>query len=707
MRSMLCVMREQLSQLKDLLKIHYGYSEFRFGQEQAIKNILKNKNTVVVMPTGGGKSLIYQLPSLILEGVTIVISPLIALMKDQVDAMDKIGIPATYINSSLSPVEAKNRIEGIKNNNFKLVYIAPERFYSQEFINLLNDIKVSLFAIDEAHCISEWGHDFRPSYMRLKEIIKLVGNPIVLAVTATATPEVREDIIKQLELSNPAVVVTGFNRPNLKFGVIRASDSEKHSQILNIVQQINGPGIIYAGTRQKVEDILNNLTSSGINAIGYHAGMGSEDRKSIQNEFMSGNVRVIIATNAFGLGINKPDIRFVIHFDMPGTIEAYYQEAGRAGRDGKESYCIMFYSPADRYLREFFIAGDNPPPKVITEVYAGLLTYDSDTALVTYATLMENVSEKVPDMAIGTALKILERENYIERSNEKTGLAHLRFLYSIEHVQNQLSNKAKVQNKTFTGFTNHFKEELLNGVEFSPDDIAEIAGVKREAITRLIKKLSDENLIEYRPPFRGTEIKILKRVRPEELDINFSSLKEKHKRELNKLDLMENYIYDSSCRRKYILDYFKDSSAINCGKCDNCVNGNNESSAYSSRQNFNRTNRHTDKNLEINVDDIKIETKLTQIQTYELYQQGMTIDEIAQTRNLKPGTIIQHLCFLIEKGKEVDINKFVDDKKQKLIRQTAKKVGTDTLTPIKEKLGDEITWDEIRLVLAGLTAQKK
>ncbi|MFA5318678.1 MAG: RecQ family ATP-dependent DNA helicase, partial [Patescibacteria group bacterium] len=657
-------MQEQLKQLKDLLKIHYGYSEFRFGQEEAIKNVLEQKSTVVIMPTGGGKSLIYQLPSLILDGVTIVISPLIALMKDQVDAMERIGIPATFINSSLSPIETQNRIAGIKGGNFKLVYIAPERFYSQEFINMLNDIKVSLFAIDEAHCISEWGHDFRPSYMRLKEIIKLVGNPTVLAVTATATPEVREDIIKQLELQNPEVIVTGFNRPNLKFGVIRASDSEKHSQILNIVQQIDGPGIIYAGTRQKVEDILNSLTANGVSAIGYHAGMGPEDRKSIQNEFMSGNVRVIIATNAFGLGINKPDIRFVIHFDMPGTIEAYYQEAGRAGRDGKESYCIMFYSPADRYLREFFIAGDNPPPKVITEVYAGLLAYDSDTALVTYASLMENVSENVPDMAIGTALKILERENYIARSNEKTGLAYLRFLYDVEHVKQQLSAKAKVQNQAFSGFVNHFKEELLNGVEFSPDDIAEIAGVKRDAITRLIKKLADENLIEHRPPFRGTEIKMLKRIKPEDLDINFSSLKEKHKRELSKLDLMENYVYDHSCRRKYILDYFCDSNAVACGKCDNC------SSQKSNNQFQNSNMEMQESDIDFSDSEIKLETKLTQIQTYELYQRGMGIEEMAQTRNLKPGTIIQHLCFLIERGKDIDIDKFVDGKKQKLIQQT-------------------------------------
>ena len=411
----------QLRQLKDLLKIHWGFSEFRYGQEQAISNILNKKNTVVVMPTGGGKSLVYQLPALILDGVTIVISPLIALMKDQVDSLDKIGIPATFINSSLTPTETASRISAIKASRYKLVYIAPERFYSHEFIELIKSLKVSLFAIDEAHCISEWGHDFRPSYMKLREAIKLIGNPTVAALTATATPEVRADIIKQLELNNPAVIITGFDRPNLKFGVIRASDAQKYGQLLNIVRQIDGAGIIYAGTRQKVEDILEYLLTNGITAIGYHAGMESADRQYVQNEFMSGQARIIVATNAFGLGIDKPDIRLVAHFDMPGTIEAYYQEAGRAGRDGKASYCILFYSPADRYLREFFITGDNPPPRVITQVYETLLSYESDTVLITYSELMDGVSESVPDMAIGTALKILEKEKYLERSREKTG----------------------------------------------------------------------------------------------------------------------------------------------------------------------------------------------------------------------------------------------------------------------------------------------
>ncbi|MDP3899548.1 MAG: RecQ family ATP-dependent DNA helicase [bacterium] len=684
------MLNSQLQQLKELLKIHYGYGDFWRGQEQAIVSILEGKNTVVVMPTGGGKSMIYQLPSLIMDGVTIVISPLIALMKDQVDSLERVGIPATFINSSLSPMETDGRITAIRDGIYKLVYIAPERFYSQQFMDLLAELKVSLFAIDEAHCISEWGHDFRPSYMRLRQVIKTLNNPIVVALTATATPEVRNDIIKQLELVNPEVIVTGFNRPNLKFGVIRANDARKFSEVLNLVQQIDGSGIIYAGTRQKVDDLLEFLMNNGITAIGYHAGMGAEDRHYIQNEFMRNRARVIIATNAFGLGIDKPDIRFVIHLDMPGTIEAYYQEAGRAGRDGKESFCIMLYSPADRYLREFFIKGDNPPPKIILEIYQSLLAYDSDIALVTYANLSEGISEKVPDMAVGTALKILEREGYIARSHEKNGQAFLQFLHEVDYIKNQLNSKAKIQQQSFTAFVEHFGDALKDGVNFSPDDLAQIAGVKRDAVTRLIKKLADENLAEYRPPFRGTEVKVLKRERPEDLTIDFRALAEKYKRDLNKLDLMESYVYDTRCRRQYILDYFSDIDSRACGVCDNCA---------IKTQNSNDENYALD---EIKPEEIKLTTKLTQLETHELYEKGLTIAEIAQARNLKPGTIIQHLVFLIQAGKQIDIDKFVDAKKQKLILNTAKKVGTDTLTPIKEKLGNDISWDEIRLVLASL-----
>jgi len=328
---------KQKEQIKELLKIHYGFNSFRPGQEQVIDNVLADRSTVVIMPTGGGKSLCFQLPALVLDGVTIVISPLIALMKDQVDSLTAIGIPATFINSSISPAETSERLEAVQQGKYKLLYIAPERFYNKEFMAALSNIKVGMFAIDEAHCISQWGHDFRPSYIKLRDVINTLGNPTVAAFTATATPEVRDDIIKQLNLKNPELVITGFARPNLQFGVIKANDSQKAQLVIDAVKSSGGgSGIIYAGTRSRVEDITRILLENDIEAASYHAGMDAEDRKWVQENFMKGKAKVIVATNAFGLGIDKPNIRFVVHYDMPGTIEAYYQESGRAGRDGKK-----------------------------------------------------------------------------------------------------------------------------------------------------------------------------------------------------------------------------------------------------------------------------------------------------------------------------------------------------------------------------------
>ena len=307
--------------------------------------------------------------------------------------------------------ETSVRLESIRNGQFRILYIAPERFYSAQFLEMLAQIKVSLFAIDEAHCVSQWGHDFRPSYARLSQAIQMLGNPPVVALTATATQDVKQDIIKQLNLDSPELVVTGFARPNLQLGVIQAVESRKIDVIVNAVLNANQKtGIIYAGTRKSVDSILNTLKGNRIKALAYHAGVDQEARKKIQDDFMQGKVDVVVATNAFGMGIDKSNIRFVIHADMPGTLEAYYQEVGRAGRDGKTSFCLMLYNNRDRYLREFFIKGDNPPHSAILELYEILLNYDTPKVIATYTELKESLSQDVPDMAIGTALKILERE---------------------------------------------------------------------------------------------------------------------------------------------------------------------------------------------------------------------------------------------------------------------------------------------------------
>ncbi len=573
------MLAKKKEQLRELLKIHFGYESFRPGQERAIDNVLQHKNTVVVLPTGGGKSLIYQLPALILEGITIVVSPLIALMKDQVDSLDRVGIPATFINSSISPAETEKRLAKIKSGYYKIVYIAPERFYNQVFLAELKNIKVSLFAIDEAHCISQWGHDFRPSYLRLKDAIRFVGSPVVVALTATATPEVRDDIIKQLALKEADIVITGFARPNLQFAVMPAANGQKIESILNLLTTNSelGSGIVYVGTRAKADEIVEVLIDNDIKAVGYHAGMDSESRDWVQEKFMSGEAQVVVATNAFGLGIDKKDIRFVIHYDLPGTIEAYYQEAGRAGRDGSPSFCLLFYHPQDRYLREFFIKGDNPDPRIIIEIYdfllrrAGLEIETAASILITYAEIAQNLSDSVPEMAIGTALKILEKEGYLARPNEKNSNSFLKTKKDWTEVIASIGKRAKSQIEIVEKLGEKYHRDLAAGWEFNPEEVAIVLKVKKDSLLRTIKKLAEKDFVEYKPPFRGTEIKILKVVEPEDINLDFKALKAKADRAYEKLNEMENYVYSLNCRQSYILNYFGDSTAKHCEQCDNCL----------------------------------------------------------------------------------------------------------------------------------------
>lgn len=682
-------------QALELLKIHYCFESFRPGQEKVIDNILIGNNTVVIMPTGGGKSLCYQLPALILDGITIVVSPLIALMKDQVDKLNKIGIPATFINSSISSIETTNRLEAVKLGQYKLLYVAPERFYNQEFINILNQIKVSLFAIDEAHCISQWGHDFRPSYTKLKTVIELLNNPIVIALTATATPEVKNDIIKQLGLINPNLVITGFARPNLQFGVIQANDSRKPQFVLDVVSNsTEGSGIIYASTRSKVDNLVQILLENNIEAIGYHAGMDNEERKWIQENFMTDKAKVIVATNAFGLGIDKPDIRYVIHYDMPGTIEAYYQEAGRAGRDGKKSLCLLLYNSRDRYLQEFFIKGDNPSPKMILEIYEILKSYESEFILITYSELAKMLSEQSPEMAVGTSLKILEKEGYIARSHEKSGQAFIKFKKDFIDIINSIGSRAKNQLDILHKLNDKYCQELSDGLNLNLEETAGIIKVSKDSLTRLIKKLKDQDLIDYTPPFRGTEIRLLKYFDKKDIKLNFSALSEKLKHSYKKLDQMEEYIYHNNCRQKYIMNYFGENETEKCAKCDNCLTKN--VGQFEQTQTEEKYKKKT----------TTLTTKLTQLETFELYNKGLKIADIANARDLKIETIIDHLCFLITKKLPINIDKLVSPDKQIKIQSAIKKVGEERLTPIKELLDETITWDEIKLVLATNSNQK-
>lgn len=339
----------------DLLKTYFGYDHFRPGQEQIVEQILTHKNTLAIMPTGGGKSICYQIPGLAQDGITLVISPLISLMKDQVDALQSLGVAATYINSSLSTEEQFNRLEEIRNRRYKFVYVAPERFDSNTFFAAINSLDIALIAFDEAHCISQWGHDFRPSYRTVVKAVKqLRKQPVLIGLTATATKEVINDLQQLLDVSHDAVVNTGFARNNLTFQVVKGHD--RQSYIIDYLQaHPDDTGIIYAITRKQVDQLYFLLKEKGISVQKYHAGMSEEARKEAQNDFIYDNAGVMVATNAFGMGIDKSNVRYVLHYALPKNLESYYQEAGRAGRDGEPSQCVILFSGQDITLQKYLI----------------------------------------------------------------------------------------------------------------------------------------------------------------------------------------------------------------------------------------------------------------------------------------------------------------------------------------------------------------
>lgn len=357
-----------LRQAQKILKDYFGYDSFRKGQQEVIQNVLNGQDTLCVMPTGGGKSLCYQVPALALDGTTIVISPLISLMKDQVDLLRANGIQAAFINSSLTPSEIDETMKNVRNGEVKLLYIAPERLEMDSFCMALSQLNVPLIAIDEAHCISQWGHDFRPSYRAISKVLKLWNNkPTIIALTATATPTVSEDICQVLHIEPDDTFITGFARDNLTFKVLVGENREKF--IKNYLENNkNESGIIYAATRKAVDSLYELLSKFGISVAKYHAGMSEAERNDEQNRFLADQAQLMIATNAFGMGINKTNVRYVIHYQMPRNMESYYQEAGRAGRDGLPSECILLYSPSDEQTQRFLIDQSRDPSRIPLEL---------------------------------------------------------------------------------------------------------------------------------------------------------------------------------------------------------------------------------------------------------------------------------------------------------------------------------------------------
>lgn len=498
---------------QEALKKYFGFGRFREPQGEIVATILGGRDALVVMPTGGGKSLCYQLPALMLPRLTVVVSPLIALMKDQVDALRSRGIEAACLNSAQTLDEQNEVFAKIRAGTLKLVYIAPERFRARRFTETLARTELSLFAVDEAHCLSQWGHDFRPDYLRLGEALALFGKrPVVAAFTATATPDVREDIARHLGLNDPAEFVAGFARENLAFNILhvdagapsRRGEGKTTLHIAKIREirklvDAHRTGIVYCATRKSVERVADDLTALGVNLVMYHGGMNDAERAAAQDRFMSRAADVAVATNAFGMGIDRADIRFVAHYEMPGSVEAYYQEAGRAGRDGAPAVCEMLFNYADKRVQEFFIEGANPGRRVVCAVYDALrkLANAGNEVRISLDDLAEQTEifcgEKINPMAVSTSVGLLARFGAIARFD--------------------------------------------------------IPGTRIRG-TRLLS-----------PDVRGAQ-----------LEIPWAGLEEKKARDEKKLDDLIRIAYEPCCRQEAILRYFGDAAGAKpCGKCDVCL----------------------------------------------------------------------------------------------------------------------------------------
>lgn len=551
----------------------FGLKEFRPGQRDVIEAIVAGDDCMCIMPTGGGKSLCYQLPSIIRAGLTIVVSPLIALMKDQVDGLEARGISAALINSTLSASEQNSRLQAVASGHFNLVYVAPERLRNNRFLEAIRATPIQLLAVDEAHCISQWGHDFRPDYTRIGQFRELLGGVQTVALTATATPRVRTDIVEVLRLKKPKQFMSGFARPNLHFGVVQSQgDRDKEQELERFLKRVDGSGIIYCATRKRCEALVDLISQQNRLKVGaYHAGLIPDQRREIQERFMRDELQIIVATNAFGMGIDKPDLRFVVHYNMPGSLEAYYQEAGRAGRDGKQSQCVMLYSFQDRHIQEFFIDNNYPERSLIQKVYEFLLAREEDPIELTMEEIRDGLGISVSPEAIGSCLQILGRTRVLDRLEMGGGMAMVRIDSDLPTLVDLLPREAKVRRQVLRLLERAVGDRRGEDVYLHPRWLLQESGMEREPLSRALRELSKLEDVDYVPPFRGRAVHFRQRdLAFDDLDIDFENLRKRKDAEYDRLNQVVRYAQAPVCRQTSILHYFGDTSASDCGHCDRC-----------------------------------------------------------------------------------------------------------------------------------------
>ncbi len=562
--------------LLETLKKYWHYDSFRPMQQEAMEAVLAGRDTLVLMPTGGGKSIIYQLPTLVSEGLCIVVTPLIALMKDQVDRLRRMGIPAVAIHSGLSSRQIDIALDNCVYGDVKFLYVAPERLSSEMFRLRVDRMNVSLLAVDEAHCISQWGYDFRPAYLKIKELRRLIPDTPVLALTASATPQVAKDIMEQLAFAEPNILQTSFLRPNLSYSVRETDDKE--GQLLRIINNVPGCGIVYVRMRNTAERVANFLIEQGYSASFYHGGLPNAERALRQDEWVSGKTRIMVATNAFGMGIDKRDVRFVVHYTMSDSLESYYQEAGRAGRDGERSYAVILMASDDNNRIIDLFEKEFPDIDLIRTVYHELCSYlgvaigDGKEASFVF-----NIYEfcrhiKLPLVTVHNIIKLLQLNGYLTLVEDCEHPARVMFMVTrdeLYQVKMQSEKEEEILRTILRLYTGIFSE-------FRPIDEMEIASQSKHSHTdvhELLKRLWRANIIRYIPTNHDPLIFLdEERLPARDIYIAPATYSRRKSLMLERFNHLLHYANEESeCRSRIIEQYFCDRMSEPCGICDNCL----------------------------------------------------------------------------------------------------------------------------------------